>query len=136
MGDLLVDTNVVLRHLMQDNAAQSPSASAFFAAVERGEQVARLSETIVFETVFTLERTYRVPRALIRDAVLPLMRLPDVILPGKEILDTVFDLYTSMNKLSFADCYHAVLVSWLKLDGIASFDRGLDRVPGLRRVEP
>lgn len=34
------------------------------------------------------------------------------------------------------DAYHAVLMERFKLDEIVSFDRGFDRVTGLRRVEP
>lgn len=38
--------------------------------------------------------------------------------------------------VSFADAFHAVVVEQSKLDQIVSFDRGLDRVPGVTRIEP
>ena len=47
----------------------------------------------------------------------------------------VFDLHADLN-LSFADAYHAALIEQHGLEEIVSFDRGFDRVPGLRRVEP
>lgn len=130
-----VDTNVFLRHLRADHAYFSPRATAFFDRVERGALRVRTADTVVFETVFTLERLYRQPKPAIRDALLPLLELPGVVLPGKRRLRRVFDYYVN-NNLSFADAYHAVLAQDLNLSEIVSFDRGFDRIPGLRRIEP
>ncbi len=130
-----LDTNVLLRHLLQDDAEQSPASTAFLARVESGDAKVRISETVVFETVFTLERRYRASRREIRDAVLPLIELPGVVLPGKRKLRRVFDLYASAN-LPFADAYHAVLMQDLGIGEIVSYDRDFDRLPGLKRVEP
>lgn len=126
---------MLLRHLLQDDAEQSPASTAFLARVESGDAKVRISETVVFETVFTLERRYRASRREIRDAVLPLIELPGVVLPGKRKLRRVFDLYASAN-LPFADAYHAVLMQDLGIGEIVSYDRDFDRLPGLKRVEP
>ena len=47
-----------------------------------------------------------------------------------------FDFWVSQPGLSFADCYHAVLVERLKLPAIISFGRGFDRLPTITRREP
>lgn len=132
----LVETNVFLRHILADHAEHSPRATAYVARIERGDLIVRTSDTIIFETVFTLEKFYIVPRAEIRDAVLPLLALRGIRLPGKRAYRRVFDLYVTRPSLSFADCYHAVLVARLRLPAIVSFDRGFDRVPGIIREEP
>jgi predicted nucleic acid-binding protein len=131
----LLDTNVLLRHLTQDHPEQSERASAYLARVEQGEFRVRLADTVIFETVFTLQRFYGQPRSAIRDALLPLIELPGIELPGKRRPRRASDLYVDHN-LSFADAYHATLVEGLNLPAMVSFDRGLDRVPGLRRIEP
>jgi uncharacterized protein len=135
MALLFLDTNVLLRHLLADHPEQSPRATAFLARIERGELQVRTPDMVLFETVFTLQRHYRQPRQAIREALLPIIELPGIILPGKRRFRKVFDLYVDRN-LPFADAYHAVLVEHLKLDGIATFDREFDRVPGITRVEP
>ncbi len=89
----------------------------------------------MLETVFTLQRFYRRPKDGIRDAVLPILELPSIILPGKRHFREAFDLYVNLNLL-FADAYHAALMKSLKLDEIVTFDQEFDRVPGIRRVEP
>jgi predicted nucleic acid-binding protein len=128
-----LDTNILLRHLLEDHSEHSPKATAFLARVEQGEQKARIADTVVFETVFTLQRHYHVPKEKIRETVLPLIQLPGVILPGKRRFRKVFDLYVERN-LPFADAYHAVLMEHLKLNEIATFDEHFDHIPGIRRL--
>ncbi len=135
MAEPFLDSNVFLRHLLQDHAEFSPRATAYLARIERGELRARTADTVVFEVVFTLQRSYRQPKMTVRDAVLPLLALPGIVLPGKRRFVDVFDLYVDRN-ISFADAYHAVLMRSLGLDEIVTFDRELDRVPGIKRTEP
>jgi predicted nucleic acid-binding protein len=130
-----LDTNILLRHLLQDHPEQSPRATAYLARIELGEIKVRTADTVVFETVFTLQRQYGHPKAAVRDNLLPLLELPGIVLPGKRGLRKVFDLYVERN-LSFIDAYHVVLMQQLGLDHIVSFDRQFDRVPGVTRIEP
>lgn len=130
-----LDTNVLLRHLLQDDEQQSSRSTALLARIEAGEERVRIADTVVFETVFALQRQYRVPKGEIRDKVLALLELPGIVLPGKRRLREVFDLYADLNA-SFVDAYHVVLMKRLGLNQIISFDRGIDRIPGVDRTEP
>ena len=131
-----LDTNVLLRQVLQDHADHSPRAMAFIVAVEQGERAVRLTDTVVFEAVFTLEKTYGVPRADIRDALQPVLDLPGVVLPGKRLFHEVFGLYVQEAGLSFADCYHATTAKHLGLATFLSFDRKIGRIEGITRIEP
>ena len=130
-----LDTNILLRHFLADHEEQSPRATAAIAQIERGELRVRTSETVVFETVFTLSRSYREPKEKIREALLAVLDLPGIILPGKKSYRRAFDLFVELN-LPFADAYHVALMERLKIGRIMSFDRDFDRVPGLSRIEP
>ena len=132
----LLDTNILIRHVTNDDPTLSPRATAYLKKIERGEIEARITDTVVFETVFVLQSFYRIPRPDIRDHLLPLLELPALRYVGKRRIREIFDLYVNRPSLSFADCLHAVLVMRQGFSGIVSFDRGLDRVPGLVRVEP
>jgi predicted nucleic acid-binding protein len=133
-----LDTNIFLRHLLQDDPTHSPKASAFLKRIEAGEVKVRTSETVIFETVFTLQKVYRQPKAAIRDTVLPLLELPGIVLPHKRQYRKVFSLYVEKN-LPFADAYHAVLMEYLMeylhLTEIVSFDTDFDRIEGITRVK-
>ena len=130
-----LDTNVLLRHFVKDVPEQTERATAYLARVEAGELTVRTAETVIMETVFTLERTYRLSKVGVRERLLPFISMPGVRLPGKELLARVFDVYVALN-LSFIDAYHVVTLPRWGLDTILTFDRGFDRVPGLRRIEP
>jgi predicted nucleic acid-binding protein len=132
----LLETNVFLRHILADHPDHSQRATAYLQRIERGEIAVRTTDTVIFETVFTLERFYKVPRSDIRDQWLPLITLPGIRLTGKRAYRHVFDLYIAQRSLSFADCFHAVLVQQRNLPAIISFDRGFDRLPGIIREEP
>jgi predicted nucleic acid-binding protein len=133
---LFLETNVFLRHLTADHPEYSPRASAFFDRIQRGEVVVRITDTVVFETVFTLQSFYRVPRDVIRDSLLSILEMPGIVLPGKNDLREVFDLYVAHRSISYADCFHAVLLKRLGLTTIVSFDRDVDPLPDITRVEP
>jgi predicted nucleic acid-binding protein len=129
-----LDTNILLRHLMDDHPEHSPKATAFLARIEHGQQRVRTADTVIFETVFTLQRYYHIPKARIAQTVLPLIELPGVVLPGKRKFRKVFALYVEQN-LPFADAYHAVLMESLKLTEIATFDEHFDHIAGIQRLE-
>jgi predicted nucleic acid-binding protein len=129
-----LDTNVFLRHLLQDDPDQSPRASAFLKCIEEGSIKVRTSDTVIFETVFTLQKVYRRPKAAIRDTLLPLLELPGIVLPSKRRYRKVFSLYVDGN-LPFADAYHAVLMEQLHLTEIVTFDTDFDKIKGITRIK-
>ncbi len=130
-----LDTNILLRHFTNDHPDHSPRATALLTSVEQGETRVRIAESVIFETVFTLQRQYRLPRQRIADLVLPILDLPGMELPGKQRFHTVFEYYIRYN-VSFIDAYHTVLMDRLHLTEIVSFDTDFDKLPGITRLEP
>ncbi len=130
-----LDTTVILRHLLGDDSEQSPRATSFLLKIENGEERVQTADTVVFEAVFTLEKRYRLPKQDISDALLPLLQLPGIVLPGKRQYEEVFALYSGLD-LPFADAFHAVQAKKTDDAQVVSFDRHFDRIPGVTRVEP
>ena len=130
-----LDTNIFLRHLLGDHPAHSPKASAYLRAIDQGLRTARISDIVVFEVVFTLERGYRRSKIEIQSAVLPLLEMVGIVLPRKRKFREVFSLYVDKN-ISFADAYHAVMMRKVGLTEIISFDRDFDRITTVTRIEP
>lgn len=135
MMQRFLDTNILMRHFLQDHAEQSPRATAYIARIERGELQVRISAIVVFEVAFLLERRYKQPKTIVRDLLLGFLALPGVILPGKRRFRRVFELYVTLN-IAFADAYHVAMMEQQGLNEVVSFDREFDRAPGIRRVEP
>ena len=129
-----LDTNILLRHLLQDHPTLSHKATAILDRIEREELRARISDAVVFEVVVTLQRAYKQPRDRIAEVVLPLIELPGIVLPGKRRYRQVFALYRS-GSIGFVDCYHIVLMRQLGLKEILSFDAHFDHLPDIKRLE-
>lgn len=102
--------------------------------VEQGHRRMYISDIVVFETVYTLTGVYRISKTDIRDALLPIIHLPGILLADKNRFDDVFDAYVRLN-VSFADAYHVVLMRALGTTEIASFDHHFDRIPDIARIE-
>lgn len=57
MTDLsLLDTNLILRHVLDDLPDQSSRAHALFERIERGERRVRVTDTVIFEAAYNPER--------------------------------------------------------------------------------
>ncbi len=130
-----LDTNVLIRHYAQDNAVQSPKATAYLQQIEDGLVRVHTEPTVIFETVYLLEKQYRVPRPIVRDSVLGIVDLPGVVIPNKRRIRAAFALYIERN-LPFADAYHLAVMRANRMTEIVTFDREFDHIPGIVRVEP
>jgi predicted nucleic acid-binding protein len=137
MPERFLDTNVVLRHLLNDHPDHSPRARSLIRAIEDGRETAWTTDLAIAEVVFVLDspRFFGTPRATIRDLLLPLIELPGIKLPNKRLYRRVFELYTTRS-IDFIDCYHAALAESRRRTEVWSFDRDFDRVPGITRIEP
>ena len=130
-----LDTNVLLRHLADDHIEHSPRSSVFLARIERGELSVRIADSVVFETVFTLQTHYKRTRNVIRSAVFPIIELPGIVLPAKSRWKRAFDLYVGTT-LSLVDAHLVATMEDLCVDTIVSFDKGFDKIAGITRIEP
>ncbi len=131
----LFDTSVWLRHLTGDNPTMSPKATALVQRIEAGMTSVRLTDQVVFETGFTLERRYKVSKPDIRAALLAFIELPTVLLADKHWWDPILALYAS-TKLSLVDAYHVILMRREGISEITSFDTDFDAIPNITRIEP
>lgn len=135
MPDAVIDTNVVLRHLLHDDPGLSQAATALLLRIEAGEVNGRLGAIAIAEAVWVLGgRIYSFRAEEIRDALVDVLRMPNLVVLERERLIKALDLFAAF-KLDFADAYHAALA--LEQGGsVYSFDRDFDRIPGVTRVEP
>ena len=130
-----MDTNVILRHVLQDLPEHSVRASELIARVEAGEERVLASETVVFEAVYVLTNFYRIPRSEVAQNLIPLISMPGIELPGRVDILRAFDLWVERPGLSFADCFHIFSARRYSSGRIYSFDRKVGAVAGISRLE-
>ena len=86
-----LDTNILVRVVTEDIPDQAVRSQRLMREIAAGERTVRLSDSVIVEAVVVLTREYKVSRAEIRDALLPLIALSNMILPSKEIQPEAFE---------------------------------------------
>ena len=130
-----LDTNVLIRYFTGDHPDKAARVLALLERVEAGEEKLLTSPLVVFETVFTLQKFYDVPRDQIRDILVPILLLAGLKLEGEPDFLRAFDLYVATS-ISFADAYNAAYLQARGLSEIYTWDRDFDQIDGVTRLEP
>src|SRR5688572_12593116 len=108
-GIPILDTNVVLRHLLQDHPDHSPRASAFLKRIQQDALRVELPATALLEAVYTLESFYGLERSEINDLLAPLAHWRSIVMGNRTSVQRAFEIYLGNSRRSFADSYHAAL---------------------------
>jgi predicted nucleic-acid-binding protein len=134
MKELLLDANVIVRFLVQDDARQSPAATALLEAAERQECRLHLDGLAVAESVYVLVGHYRRNKKDVVDALLTLIQNAGVVTADDAVVTDALQRFAAVN-VDFADAWLAARAAQLG-HGVASFDRDLDKFKDIRRFEP
>ena len=126
----LLDTNILVRHLTGEPPAQARRATGLLA----GDDELILSDLVVAELVYVMESYYARPRDEVANAARALLALPSVM-SDHELLLRAIELYEA-ERLDFADAYLCAAAEISGIGMVASFDRRIDRVASIRRLEP
>lgn len=131
---IFLDTNIILRFILQDHPIYSPKAESIFNKIDNKEVKVCLSWLVIFEIVFVLQNSHNLKREDITQKLLPILSLENVIFEQKQLLNLTFEYYIS-KKISLADAYHIALMNKKKVTEIYSFDRDFDKFPKVKRLE-
>ena len=127
----LLDTNVLIRHLTGEPSGQAARSTAFL----KGRHELILPDLIVAEMVYVLGSVYGRSRSEVVSAVGSLLALPIVLVSDPPLLLRALELYAS-SKLDFAESYLVATAERTGVGRVVSFDRALDAVSTIARIEP
>lgn len=85
--------------------------------------------------VYVLESFYERPRSEISEMTRALLALPSIAVVDHDLVLRAVELYEA-KRLDFAEAYLAALAELSDVRHVASFDRQIDRVKSIKRVEP
>lgn len=127
---MLLDTNVLVRHLTGEPANQAQRATALLAREQRLE----LPALVLAELVYVLESVYDLARREVATLARSVLAHRRVAALEHDVLVRALALYETAG-VHFAEACLAALAE--RGDGeVASFDRDLDRIESIRRIEP
>jgi predicted nucleic-acid-binding protein len=125
----LVDTNLIVRYLVQDHEKHAKAAGKLFDACDRGDVVIVVSPAVLAECVFVLESFYEHPRGDIASALGRLISSPGVEIDAAIHLDAL-DRYRK-TKVHFVDCLIAATAATENMP-VASFDQDFRKFTDIR----
>ena len=127
----LLDTNVLVRHLTDDPPDLAERATAYLAAAE----TLVLPDLILAEVVYVLESFYEVPRNRVAELARSIVTFESIQTVDAGLLLRAIEVY-EVHRIDFSEAYLVALAESFNIDDIASFDRAIDRVPTINRIEP
>ena len=126
-----VDTNVLVRHLTGDPPEMAVRATDFL----RREDELLIVDLVVAETVYVLESFYEAPRQDVALAIRSLLAMESVVVVDTPLLLRSLDVYEN-ERIDFAEAYLVACAETTGTATVASFDRSIDRVTSVSRIEP
>ncbi|MEJ7722489.1 MAG: PIN domain-containing protein [Ilumatobacteraceae bacterium] len=126
-----VDTNVLVRHLTGDPADLAARATAYLGS----ERDLLLTDLVAAETVYVLESFYEAPRDEVAQALRSLVAFDSIVCVDPALLLRAIEVYET-DRIDFAEAYLVACAESTGVGRVASFDRSIDRVDTIERIEP
>ena len=126
-----IDTNVLIRHLTGDPPEQAGRATRLLSDADQ----LLLPDLIVAEVVDVLESVYKVRRPRVAELVRAIVAFPAIEVADEPVLLRALEVY-EVHRLDFAHAYLVAEAETSGVNAVASFDKTIERVPTVRRVEP
>ena len=130
-----IDTNLFLRYFTNDDETKAKQVLELLLRMERGEERLITSPLVIFETIFTLEKFYKVPKTEIRELMLPILALKGLEVPFKEMYQQALELYIK-HSISFTDAFNAVFMLSGGIKEIYSYDKDFEKIKEIKRLVP
>jgi len=129
--ECLIDTNVVLRHILYDDPAQASAIKPLFDEIRSGEKAVLLLESVLAECVYILLDYYEVPKTEVVEKLTGVLRYPGIVNRDKHDLREALKLFGE-HTIDFVDC---ILVAKARVGELEliSFDEKLKKLQKTQR---
>lgn len=133
---MYLDTNILLRIATNLPPDQAAATERLLRDAQAGRIAAPLiAASTLSEAVFVLlGRTYLFARSGVAEFIQALLEAP-LRFPERGVIERALSLYRDVHN-DWDDCLVAAYALERGDGSVISFDRGLDRIPGLTRIEP
>lgn len=126
----LIDTNLIVRYLVQDHDKHAKAAGRLFDACDRGDVVILVLPVVLAECVFVLESFYRHPRPDIASALGRLIASPGIEISELTIHLDALNRYKKTT-VHFVDCLIAA-TAVAKNVPVSTFDQDFRKFVDVR----
>jgi predicted nucleic-acid-binding protein len=125
---LAVDTNVLVRLITRDDAAQVETAEAY---IQKGVWV---SHVVLAETAWVLREIYNVGNEEIIEAIGLLLLNKSLTIHDAEVVAAALEQYRQRPRIGFSDCLVLEIARKAGHLPLGTFDRDLSKLDGAERL--
>ncbi len=136
MKNRCIDTNVIIRYLVENPSTVNPKFKGvftFFPRVEKGEITVELADLVVFEAFFVLTRHYKVPQKEAAEKLALIISFKGFRMSSRPLMLSCLKILRE-KKVDMVDAYLLVLAAKKGIHEIYSYDKNLSR-QGLKLLE-
>jgi predicted nucleic-acid-binding protein len=127
-----LDTNVLVRYIMQDDAKQAPQATRLVESLS-AEAPGFLPLVAVVELAWVLSSAYDLDRAQLVEAFEGVLRTKELVIERAEVVWKALRAFQSVNA-DFADCLIAHSAASAGCEKTMTFDRGAAKSAGMTLI--
>ncbi len=121
----LIDTNVILRYLLNDHPEQSQKAKSFMMHVYEDKVKAEIPDVVITECVYVMQKLYHIPRKEIGASLKKMLAFQDIKNINRSQILNALIKYEESN-IDIPDCILAAYSSPKKI--VISFDKDMEKL--------
>jgi len=130
-----IDANIILRYLTNDVPDQAEKVEKLLLQVETEKVTVYLSDIILADIVWTLEKYYKQPKSQVHKLITAILSLRGLHFSDKNLAFEALDVYVAQN-VDWSDAFAASQMLKNNITEIYSFDKHFSRIAGIKRIEP
>ena len=135
-SEAFIDTNVLLRYLLDDIPEQADAVESLLLQAAQGQLTLHTNALVLAEIIWTCESYYQLPKHDIKDMLLMILNTPGLEVSDRELITEAIFAYADEN-IDFVDAFNGC---WMKQQGIETiytFDqKHYKRIQGTRAKTP
>ena len=128
-----LDTNVLVRYLVQDDEAQLAAARRLMRKSVRAGQALFVPITVTLELEWVLRSSFEVSKDRVMEILSTLFSAAELTFESERALEVALHLYRN-GSADFADCLHIALAAQAGELPLWTFDKRAGRVTGAQAI--
>ena len=135
-SEAFIDTNVLLRYLLEDIPEQADAVEALLLKAAQGQLTLHTNVLVLAEIVWTCESYYQLAKEDIRNKILMILNTPGLEIADRDLITEAIFTYVDEN-IDFVDAFNARWMKQQSIETIYTFDqKHYRRIQGIRAKVP